>query len=141
MTLTPANARSRLGQLGALLNTNAARAIGVMLFVFAMAIGSNFELMFKVGWAIFGAVMLSFLWAHLSLVGLRLERETRTGRTQVGDVAEERFALLSRFGLPRLWIEVHDLSDLPGYRASHIVNFLGERRRGWRVRTICRQRG
>ncbi len=128
-------------RLAAILGSNAAKAVALMLFVFAMAIGSNFDIMFKVGWAILGTLVFSFAWAHLTLLGVRLERETRTTRTQVGDTAEERFTLTNRPPLPRLWIEVHDLSDLPGYNASHIVNFLGERQRIWRVRAVCTQRG
>lgn len=128
-------------RVAALLTTNAAKAIALMVFVFAMAIGSSFDLMYKVGYAMLFTIILCFAWTRLTLTRVRLERDTRTNRTQVGEAAEERFVLINEAPLPRLWIEVHDLSDLPGYKASHLVNFRGQKQYHWRVRVTCSQRG
>jgi uncharacterized protein (DUF58 family) len=44
--------------------------------------------------------------------------------------------------LPKVWLEVHDHSDLPVHRVSQVLNALPPKRaRHWAVRTICRRRG
>ena len=92
---------------------------------------------------LFGAmVLVSYLWSWSNVSSLQLVRQTRSQRSQVGEVAEERFLVRNRGLLPKLWVEVRDHSDLPGHRASWVVSSLGGRReRGWAVRTVCRQRG
>ena len=55
---------------------------------------------------------------------------------------EERFAIINTSRVPKLWLEVRDHSNLPGHRASHVVKSMrGKGRYGWRVNTICLQRG
>jgi len=93
--------------------------------------------------ALFGFTMLlSFLWALYNVNWVRFERKARSQRTQVGKLAEERFLLHNQGFLPKLWLEVRDHSDLPGYFASQVVTSLSPRKkRGWTTQTRCRRRG
>jgi uncharacterized protein (DUF58 family) len=60
----------------------------------------------------------------------------------VGKVVEERFTVRNTGFFPKLWLEVRDLSDLPGHYASQVVSTLRPfRQRGWTVKTTCRRRG
>lgn len=92
---------------------------------------------------LFAAVLVvSYFWAWFNINRLQIVRQTRSQRSQVGEVAEERFLVRNRSILPKLWVEVRDHSDLPDHHASWVVSSLGARRsRGWAVRTVCRQRG
>ncbi len=74
--------------------------------------------------------------------GLSLKRATRMQRSQVGKYFEETLELNNRSRWPKLWVEVHDFSDLPGHQVSRVVNSLGRRSISrWQVRTLCHQRG
>jgi uncharacterized protein (DUF58 family) len=87
-------------------------------------------------------LLVSFIWALSNINWLDLSRMTRTRRTQVGRPLEERFAVSNTSLLPKLWLEVHDYSTLPGHFASRVISNLGPRGSySWRVTTVCRQRG
>ena len=84
----------------------------------------------------------SWLMARLSLRGVRLIRTTRTLRSQVGQVFEERYEIQNPGRLPRLWIEVHDESPLPFSRGSHVLSLVGGREsRTYLARTRLSERG
>jgi uncharacterized protein (DUF58 family) len=87
-------------------------------------------------------VAIAGVWTWTSLGSIRVARQTRTLRAQVGDAVEERLAVRNLGALPKLWLEVRDQSDLPGHRPSKVVVGLGGRQeRVWVARTRARQRG
>ncbi len=87
-------------------------------------------------------LIVSFLWAWANINWLHLSRVTRTRRTQVGSPLDERFQVRNTSMVPKLWVEVRDFSNLPGHFSSQVINGLGARSTyGWRVSTICRERG
>lgn len=92
---------------------------------------------------VFGALLiLSFLWAWLSVRWVTLGRKTRARRAQVGRKLSEIFMVRNRGYLPKLWLEVIDESDLPNHRASHVVPALnGRASYRWNVETPCIARG
>lgn len=121
------------------------RSWGVFLLwlaalVFALASGR--ELAFNLLVFITGVIVISFGWAWLNQRGLGLRRATKTQRSQVGKYFEETLELTNRSRWPKLWVEVHDFSDLPGHHVSRVVNSLGRGAASrWQVRTLCRRRG
>ena len=111
-------------------------------------------------WA--GLLIFSFLWARFALRRIKVDREARTPRAQVGELFVERFRITNNGRLPKLWIETRDASDLPGYRVTAVAVGLGFRgpslagahqavtvtsglgpgqSRTWLMRTLCTQRG
>ncbi len=114
--------------------------LGLLAWVFALKTGR--EIIYTVAYLVTAVVLLSFLWAWAGINWVRIERYTRARRAQVGRFAEEQFEVHNCSRLPKLWLEVRDLSDLPGHHASRVINSLGgQRRQRWLVRTLCRQRG
>jgi uncharacterized protein (DUF58 family) len=110
--------------------------------VLAAAVSTGKELLFRLHWLMFAILVLSLVWTWLNIRGIQLGRHTRTRRIQVGQIAEEQFAVRNTNFLPRLWLEVRDWSDLPNHWASRVVNSLGpKRQRSWSIRTYCRRRG
>jgi uncharacterized protein (DUF58 family) len=80
--------------------------------------------------------------ARLALRGVHLRRTARALRSQVGQVFEEHYELQNTSRWPRLWIEVHDGSPLPGAHGSHVITLIGGREsRTYLARTRLIQRG
>ena len=115
-------------------------ALLILALVGAQATGR--ALWFNLAYLLIAVLLVSYFWAWTNVNNLQIVRQTRSQRSQVGEVAEERFLVRNRSILPKLWVEVRDHSDLPEHHASWVVSSLGARRsRGWAVRTVCRKRG
>jgi uncharacterized protein (DUF58 family) len=100
------------------------------------------DFFFNMAYAFAGLLIFSFLWAWTGANWVRLTRHTPARHAQVGRYFTEHFHMHNSSFIPKLWVEVHDGSDLPGHRASHVVNNLGAHRsQAWTVRTLCVQRG
>lgn len=119
---------------------NAVYLIVVLSLLAGLVTGRGF--FFNVAYVFIGLLIFSFLWAWSGASQLRLRRQTRARRAQVGHFLEEHFTVHNRGVFPKLWIEVYDQSDLPGHRASQVVSNLGPRGEvSWSVRTPCVRRG
>lgn len=116
--------------------------LALLIVALIEALATGRALWFNLFYLFSAMLITSYVWSWSNVSGLQLVRQTRSQRSQVGEVAEERFLVRNRGLLPKLWVEVRDHSNLPGHRASWVVSSLGGRReRGWAVRTVCRQRG
>lgn len=112
----------------------------LVLVIAALATGR--QLLYRLVYLMTAILVLSFLWTLINVYWVRLVRQTRSRRTQVGRLAEERFVIRNTGFLPKLWLELRDASTLPGHRASRVVNSLAPRSyRGWLVKTRCLERG
>jgi len=112
----------------------------VLVLVGAMATGRR--LFFNLTYLFSALIVVSYLWSRANISNVQIVRQTSAQRSQVGQVAEERFLVRNKSRLPKLWLEVRDLSELPRHHASWVVNSLAANRsRGWAVRTVCRHRG
>ncbi len=72
-------------------------------------------------------IATSWIWTALSLRGIRVRRQARTTRQQVGQVFEERFEIDNDTRYLHLWIAVHDQSTLPGSAGSRVITWIGGR--------------
>lgn len=119
---------------------NALYLIVVVSLLAGLITGRTF--FFNVTYAFVALLLFSFFWAWSGANWLRLARQTRARRAQVGRFMEERFTVRNSSVLPKLWLEVYDHSTLPGHRASHVVsNLRPHAAASWLVRTLCIQRG
>ncbi len=97
---------------------------------------------FTLAYALGGLLVISYLWAWLSVRWLTIHRKTRSRRAQVGRSLDEVFTVYNHSLLPKLWLEIRDHSTLPGHRASHVVPPLfGRGRYRWYTETPCVVRG
>lgn len=86
-------------------------------------------------------VAMAYLWVRLLAKGLQGNRQLRFGWVAVGDRLSEQFEILNGSGLPALWVEIVDESNVPGYQVA-VVRSLGHNQSNhWRESTICVQRG
>jgi uncharacterized protein (DUF58 family) len=109
---------------------------------FLAALSTGHDLFYKLAYLLSALIVLCLGWAWLNVSGVRLERQARSSRSQVGKPFEERFTVNNTLFLPKLWLELEDGSDLPGHQVSRVVSVLGGRiSAGWTVRTTCWWRG
>jgi uncharacterized protein (DUF58 family) len=88
-----------------------------------------------------GLILTAYLWARLLSRGLRGSRHLRFGWVSVGDRLGEEFEIWNRSGLPALWVEVVDESDVPGYQVSVVRSIGSSNADRWRQSAVCQQRG
>ncbi|MGA9533822.1 MAG: DUF58 domain-containing protein [Anaerolineales bacterium] len=140
------------------------RAVGVtgLFFVcLAAAVISGRQLFFNLAYVWGGLLLTAYVWSRSSLRGVVLQRHSQSSRAQVGHLLEERFKLANESSLPKLWVEVRDRTELPGFRAtaltglglfgpSDLIGHSGSAVNSalaagntvdWLARTVCTQRG
>ncbi len=84
----------------------------------------------------------NWIWAKLSLRGVRFARRSRQTRAQAGEIYEERFDIQNTSRIPRLWLEVRDHTTLPGSLGSRVLAMIGGKQgRSYINRTRLTQRG
>ena len=88
-----------------------------------------------------GLLLVAFLWARALARGLSAERRLRFGWVSVGDRLEEEFVLTNRSGLPALWVEIRDETNVPGYQVGAVRAVGGDDRVRWRQSSVCVRRG
>ncbi|MFA5836425.1 MAG: DUF58 domain-containing protein [Bellilinea sp.] len=102
----------------------------------------NTYVYYRVGYLLILVGLVSLIWTAASLRGLEIHRTSRVLRQQVGQIFEERFEIINLSRLGRLWLEVRDLTDLPGKRGSKVVANIGPHQyRSYYSRTLLTQRG
>ncbi len=123
--------------------TRSARIVLILLGVSLLAgAATGVPLYFRLSYLWAGVLAVSWVMSRLSLRGVELRRTARTLRSQVGQIFEEHYELRNNSRWPRLWIEVHDGSPLPGAHGSHVITLIGGREsRTYLARTRLVQRG
>ena len=120
------------------------RTTAFILAIIALLSGlaTGRAILFNLAYLLGLLIIISFAWAWINLNWVKLSRNTRTRRTQVGRPLEERFTVQNTSIVPKLWLEVRDFGDVPGHYSSHVIHNLGGRHAyTWRVNTICTERG
>jgi uncharacterized protein (DUF58 family) len=120
------------------------RPIGLLalsLLSFLAAQGTGIRLFFHLFYLLLALLILSYLWAWSNLRGLRVDRETFTHRTQVGEFARERITIRNLWPFPKLWVELQDHSDLPHHGPGFVTYLPPRERRRWIAKTPCTMRG
>ena len=107
-----------------------------------MGLATGRALFFNIAYVMFGLMVVSLIWAGISIWGVSLGRSTRSRRSQVGRLFTEHFSVRNTTFLPKMWLEINDFSDLPGHRASRVTPpIAGNASYDWTVDTPCYVRG
>ncbi len=87
-------------------------------------------------------IVSNYILTRAGLDQIELRRYSRVDRSEVGQVFEEIYEVHNRSRIPRFWLEIRDLTDLPGSRGSRVLTLLGGRRsRSFISRTRLVSRG
>jgi uncharacterized protein (DUF58 family) len=109
--------------------------------VFIVAQGTGHPVLFHLFYVLAATLVVSYVWAWLNLRGLTAERELLNTRAQVGKPLEEHILVRNNSIWPKLWVEVHDMTDLPSHQARFVTSVSQKGTRHTRVRTHCELRG
>ncbi|MDX9993173.1 MAG: DUF58 domain-containing protein [Anaerolineales bacterium] len=123
---------------------NPARLFLFLLFGLGLAGGiiNGADLYIRLAYLSGSLLAAAWGWTFLSLRKLRLTRQARSLRASVGDIFEENFELENKGGLPRLWVEIQNHSDLPQAAGSRLITNLGKKqKRSYLARTWLTRRG
>ena len=126
-----------------LLKFGALAALWLVLLALALSTGwqATWVLVYSLGLL----VAVSFAWAQWNVRGLELRRRHRVNRVQVGDTFTEQAILEAQPGLsqwwPRLWLELHDASDMPDHHLDGVLSLGIVGRKVWELRSVCTRRG
>jgi len=112
------------------------------IFVAVGAIVAKRDVFYNVWYLLSALLIVSYLWAWTSVRWVRVQRQARTTRSQVGKMVEERLVIENKGILPKLWLEVRDHSTLPVHQVSRVISPLGARKAYTRtIKTRCLHRG
>jgi uncharacterized protein (DUF58 family) len=113
----------------------------VALVTAILGIGTGWKPFFILTYLLIAALIFSTIWQAMAIRGMTFNRSALGGRAQVGERVEERLALENHSLFPKLWVQVHDGSTLPGHHAGYVTSIGPRQRIAWRARTLCRARG
>jgi uncharacterized protein (DUF58 family) len=114
-----------------------------VLFVAALVIAfsTGFWLMARLANVILLVFPIAYIWSWLNLRGLEVAVERPNDRLQVGHQFDERITVTNRTWLTKLWLEVEDLSELPGHQARRVISLGPRSEKSWRMASECSRRG
>jgi len=91
--------------------------------------------------ALAGVLAAAYLWARAMAMHVTAQRRLYYTALQVGDEIEELISLDNDSGLPVLWAEFADQSNLPGYTVTSVRMADRHAVVEWRAHTVCTRRG
>lgn len=80
-------------------------------------------------------------WSWRNLKGISVSIERRTHRLHVGQAIDERITITNSSRFPKPWLEVVELTDIPGHHTGLTVALPSRGFRSWRTTTEARRRG
>jgi uncharacterized protein (DUF58 family) len=117
-------------------------ALSVLVTVaLVISFSNGFWLMARLANVLLVALPIAFVWSWLNVRGLEVEVDRPHDRLQVGDLFEERITVHNKNWFTKLWLEVEDLSELPGHTPRRVISLGPRARRSWRSVSECRRRG
>ncbi len=99
-----------------------------MSFVFSQLPGFNENPIYlRLSIVFIVILVVNGLWSFFSIVGVDLQRTTRSTRKQVGEVLTESFEVINRSIIPKAWLKVSDEANIPGGSGSRVVTWVNGR--------------
>ncbi|HEX2911386.1 MAG TPA: DUF58 domain-containing protein [Chloroflexia bacterium] len=117
------------------------RFILTVIIIAVIAQLAHIRLLFVLDYVLIALLVFAFCWTWLSLRYVDITRRGNGDRAEVGDYYEEVLTLKNRSFLPKLWLEVRDVSELPGHRLNCVQSLRPYGEVQWKARTYCSMRG
>ena len=116
-----------------------------MLVLFGLitfyAFATGFAFFFKLLYVLILLAAVGFAWAWLNLRGIQIQLTRLSQRGQVGGYLEGQMRVNNLNRLPKSWLEVTEVSDIPGYSSGRGIGLVKEQSRTWRIETYLSRRG
>ncbi len=120
------------------------RTIGILILLAVVAfytLGTGFPFFYRLLYVIVLVLVVGLLWAWVNLQGLEVKLFRLAHRGQAGGVLEGQVQVINRWRLPKSWLEVKEVSDLPGYTTGRGIALVRDQSRLWRIETHLPRRG
>lgn len=120
------------------------RIIGVLVISTLSLYGgisTGFSLYFRLAYILLGALAFGYVWAWLGLRWLEVQVRRRTTHAELGGPIEGRLQVENHGPLPKAWLEVEELSNIPGYHSGNVISLTGRGHRAWFTKAKALQRG
>ena len=120
------------------------RTIGILILLAVVTfytLGTGFPFFYRFLYVIILALVLGLGWAWINLQGLEVRLTRLAHRGQVGGYLEGQIQVINRLRLPKSWLEVKEMSDLPGYTTGRGIALVRDQSRSWRIETYLARRG
>ena len=116
--------------------------VGILLAVVGFyTFGTGFTFFFNFFYALLLLLGLGWFWAWINLQGLDVKLRRTGTRGQVGGYLEAWIDILNRSRLPKSWLEVAEVTDLPVESAGRGVALVRAQSRHWKIETYLTRRG
>ena len=120
------------------------RSVGILLilavFVF-YSLGTGFDFFYRLFYALLLITPLGLFWAWVNLRGIGVELRRFSTRGQVGGFLQGQVTISNRTPLPKSWLEVVEITDLPDSSQGKGLELGAGRKRGWKIETYLSRRG
>ena len=120
------------------------KKIGIVIFLALLlfySLGTGFPFFYRFLFATILLLLIGFAWAWLNLRGLEINLDRRATRGQVGDYLDGHIQVINRNRIHKSWLEVKEITDLPGYASGRGIALVKDQRRNWRTQTYLSKRG
>ena len=121
--------------------------VGLMAFALLSGLATRDPLSYRLFYVLAITLAFAYLWNRLSVGSIDLRVGRKTTQARVGDPIEEELSIESLSRLPKLSLEVRDVTDLPGYSGGAVVGLSGNlsgyarSNYAWTMSTPARKRG
>ena len=120
--------------------------IRIVYFMIPLVIGITASITgFSLVWRLFilslFIFLVSYLWTILVLRGIRVEIKRLPAKTQVGQTIENRIELVNPNRVPRLMLNLKEISNVPGYTNEFITNLSPYQSLPTKTRVLFPRRG
>ncbi len=85
------------------------------------ALATGYWLPTRLAYVILFGLPLAWLWARMNTRGLQVTVERPVDRLQEGQEFYERITIKNNSWLGKLWLEVDDPCDMPGYNVKQVL--------------------
>lgn len=103
--------------------------------------GTGFAFFFKLLYVLVLLVGVGLVWAWLNLRGIQVHLTRLSHRGQVGGYLDGQLRVVNQNRLPKSWLEVTEVSDLPNYSSGRGIGLVKDQSRAWRIETYLSRRG
>ena len=120
------------------------RTIGIIILLAVVAfytLGTGFPFFYRFFYVISLVLLFGLFWAWINLRGLEVRLTRLAYRGQVGGFLEGHIQVSNRFRFPKSWLEVKEVSDIPGYTTGRGIAMVRDQSRSWRIETYLARRG
>ena len=120
------------------------RSVGILVLLAVVAFysfGAGFDFFYRFLYLLLLILPLGLFWAWFNLRGINVQLSRSASRGQVGGFLQGRITVANRTPLPKSWLEVVEVTDLPDSSQGRGLELGGRERRGWNSETYLSRRG